>query len=413
MDFKDKLNKYVDLILSIGLNVKHGDRIQLKCNTEHIHIARLLVRRAYELGAAYIVLDLQDHEIDSARYELLHDSFIDSFPSILADQKLALYKEKFIQLTLIAPHLTLVGDLDTERVHRINKARSLAMRDVMTYGMENHSRWIVAAAATNEWAKLVFPDEEKEKATDQLWEEIFKATRVLEKDPVLIWKEHIKSLESYQMILNQKQFIELHFFSEETDLYVGLVEDHNWIGGLEKTSSGESFISNIPVEEIWTMPHAQRVNGHVKLTKPLWVAGQLVSNLKIFFKDGAVTKILCDQEEVVNQLLRTDIGASRLGEVALVSVDSPIEQTGLFFHQTLFDENTASHLAFGQAYSDNLVGSNQLSKEEREHRGMNESSIHVDFMIGSKDMSVFGLTYDGKRELIMESGKWALDLSQC
>lgn len=371
-----------------------------------------MVRRAYELGAAYVVLDLQDQEIDSARYELLHDSFIDTFPSILSDQKLALYKENFIQLILMAPHLSSFGDVDTERVHRMDKARSLAMRDVMTYGMENHSRWIVAAAATNEWAKLVFPDEEKEKATDQLWEEIFKATRVLESDPVLKWKEHIKSLENYQKTLNQKQFRELHFLSEKTDLYVGLVEGHNWIGGLEKTTSGESFISNLPVEEIWTMPHAHRVNGYVTMTKPLWIAGQLVSKLKIYFKDGAVTKILCDQEEVVNQLIHSDAGASRLGEVALVSVDSPIEQTGLYFHQTLFDENAVSHLAFGQAYLDNLVVNEQLSKEERAHRGMNESSVHVDFMIGSKDMDVFGLTYDGKRELIMESGKWVLDLTQ-
>ncbi|MBM0066322.1 aminopeptidase [Alkalicoccobacillus gibsonii] len=408
MEFNDKLNKYVDLILRVGLNIKHGDFIQLKCNTDHIHIARLLVRRAYELGAAYVMLDLQDDEIDSARYDSLHSSFIDTFPDILADQKLALYKEKFLQITLIAPHSTIGRDLDSVRMHRINKAKSLAMRDVMTYGMENHCKWVVAAVATSKWAKLVFPDEENDHAIHQLWEQIFKATRVLERNPVLKWEEHIKLLETYQMILNERQFKELHFLGEETDLYVGLVEGHNWIGGLEKTTSGESFISNLPVEEVWTMPHAHRVSGHVKLTKPFWIEGHLVSNLKIHFKDGDVTKVVCDEEEIVNQLLRTDIGASRLGEVALVSIDSPIEQTGLYFHETLFDENAASHLAFGQAYSDNLVGCDQLSKEERVQRGMNESAIHVDFMIGSKDMNVFGVTYDGQRELIMEHGKWAL-----
>ncbi|MDQ0207428.1 aminopeptidase [Alkalicoccobacillus murimartini] len=408
MSYLEKLVIYTDLILKVGLNVQLGDRIQLKFNSEQLELARLIVRRAYQLGAAHIVLDLQDDEMLLAQYEHLHDPYLDTYPAILADHKLDLYKEGYMQLSLLSPNPGLFDKLDTERVGKINKARSLAMQNVMRYGMENHSKWVIAAAASKAWAKIVFPQLPEAAAVEQLWEQVFMATRVLEENPVEAWRKHDQLLKKYQAYLNHKQYQKIHFMSEGTDLLVGLVDGHSWNGGSEQTSAGDVFMSNMPVEEIWTMPDTNQVNGSVSMTKLLEVGGKRVNNLKLEFEGGEVTKVISDQKEVVNQLLNTDAGARYLGEVALVSVDSPIEKTGIHFYNTLFDENAASHLALGQAYADNLIGSNEMSREEREQHGMNHSSIHVDFMIGSEDMSVFGVTKEGQKEKIMEKGRWII-----
>ena len=408
MNFQEKLATYADLILRVGLTIQPGERIQLKFSSEQLELARLIVRHAYQLGAAHIVLDLQDDEIIRAQYEYLHESYLDTYPTILANHKLELYKEGYMQLSLLSPNPNLMNNVDLDRVGRINKARFHAMQDMMRYGMENHSKWVIAAAASREWAKIVYPDQAEEVAVEQLWEQIFMATRVLEENPIEAWRDHDHSLKKYQAYLNQKGYQKLHFVGVDTNLEVGLVTKHNWSGGSEKTSSGETFMSNMPVEEVWTMPDANRVNGYVAMTKPLELGGQLVTRLKVFFEDGVVTKIESDQAELVNQLLNTDPGARRLGEVALVSIDSPIEKTGIHFYNTLFDENASSHLAFGQAYADNLIGSHEMSTEEKERKGMNHSSIHIDFMIGSEELNVFGVTEGGLVEKIMESGRWAI-----
>ncbi len=199
------------------------------------------------------------------------------------------------------------------------------------------------------------------------------ATRVTMKNPKEAWLQHDVRLKEYQMYLNKKKYRKLHFVSESTNLSVGLVEGHVWNGGSEKTVSGEVFVSNMPVEEVWTMPNAFEVNGFVTMTKPLIISGILVITLKLIFKDGEVVEYESDQPDTIKQLLESDNGAKRLGEVALVSIDSPIEKTGVLFQNTLFDENAASHLAFGQAYLDNIESGIGMNLEERKERGMNQS----------------------------------------
>ncbi|AJS57882.1 aminopeptidase [Paenibacillus sp. IHBB 10380] len=399
---------YADLILSVGLNVKPGENIQIKFDSQNLELVRLTVKRAYQMGAAHIVYDFQDDEMNLARYQHLNDDLLDDFPSVVADFKLNLYKVGYLQLSLVSPNPNLLKQVESDRVGRINNARSKSMQESMRYGMENHSKWVVVAASSKDWAKAVFPTLPEEEAISLLWENIFMATRVTMKDPKEAWLKHDARLKEYQTYLNQKRYCKLHFVSELTDLTVGLVEGHVWNGGSEKTVSGEVFISNMPVEEVWTMPNTIEVNGYVTMAKPLIISGKLVNTLKLVFKHGEVVEYESDQPDTIKLLLESDSGAKRLGEVALVSIDSPIEKTGIHFKNTLFDENAASHLAFGQAYLDNIEGGNIMSLEERKERGMNHSSIHKDFMIGNKEMAVYGVTNDGQEEAIMIKGQWVI-----
>lgn len=408
MTFQEKFEIYADLILSVGLNIKPGDHIQIKFDSQNLELIRLIVKRAYQLGAAHIEYDFQDDEMNMARYQHLNDDFLDEFPTVVADFKLNLYKAGFSQLTLVSTHPNLLNQVEGDRVGRINNARSRSMQETMRYGMENHTKWVLAAAPSKDWAKAVFPTLPEEEALSLLWENIFMATRVTMRNPKEAWLQHDVKLKEYQMYLNQKKYRKLHFVNESTNLSVGLVEGHVWNGGSEKTVSGEVFVSNMPVEEVWTMPNAFDVNGCVTMTKPLIISGKLVSTLKLVFKDGEVVEYESDQPDTIKQLLESDNGAKRLGEVALVSIDSPIEKTGILFQNTLFDENAASHLAFGQAYLDNIEGGIEMNLEERKERGMNQSSIHVDFMIGSNEMDVYGVTDDDHEEAIMIHGQWVI-----
>ncbi len=407
MNFQEKLVVYADLILSVGLNVKQGDKIQIKFDSQNLELVRLIVKSAYKMGAAHILYDFQDEEMNLARYQYLQEDFLDDFPLVVADYRLNLYQEGYLQLSLSSPNPNFPNQLE-DRVSRINKASSKAMEKTMRYGMENHSKWVVAAAPTKEWATAVFPTISEAAAVELLWENIFIATRVTTEDPKEAWIQHDAQLKQYQAYLNQKRYQKLHFVNDLTDLTVGLVEGHVWNGGSEKTKAGETFMSNMPVEEVWTMPKADEVDGYVTMTKPLIIDGKLVNELRLVFKDGVVVNYESDQPNVVKLFLESDDGAKRLGEVALVSIESPIEQTGIHFKNTLFDENAASHLAFGQAYLENLSGGQEMSPEERVERGMNHSSIHKDFMIGNKQMYVFGVREDGQEEMIMKNGKWVI-----
>ncbi|GGH35540.1 aminopeptidase [Paenibacillus segetis] len=408
MTFQEKLAKYADLILSVGLNLKRGENIQIKFDSHNLELVRLIVKRAYQMGASHIVYDFQDDEMNLARYHDVHDDYLDEFPSVVADFKLNLYKEGFLQLSLVSPHTNLLQEVESDRVGRINKARSQAMQATMRYGMENHTKWVVAAAASRDWAKAVFETLPEEEALSLLWENIFIATRVTMEHPKEAWIQHDAHLKQYQAYLNQKRYSKLHFVSKQTDLTVGLTRGHVWNGGSDKTISGEVFMSNMPVEEVWTMPNAFEVNGYVTMTKPLNIFGRIVKTLKLVFKDGEVVEYESDQPDIIKSLLESDSGAKRLGEVALVSIDSPIEKTGVLFKNTLFDENAASHLALGQAYIDNIEDGNIMSLEERKERGMNHSSIHQDFMIGNKEMVVYGVTNVGEEEPIMIKGQWVI-----
>jgi aminopeptidase len=264
--------------------------------------------------------------------------------------------------------------------------------------------WTIVACATPAWAALVFPDDPAPAALAKLWDAIFFASRITSADPVAEWKQHGANLKRRIDFLNDRRF---HTPDGATDLTVGLADQHRWAGGGTTAGNGVYCQPNIPTEECFTTPHKDRVNGHVAASKPLSHQGTLIENIRCEFKDGQVVKATATAgEEAINKLISTDDGARRLGEVALVPHNSPIAQSGILFWNTLFDENAASHIALGQAYSTCLIGGEKMSNEELAKLGANESLIHVDWMIGGPTMNIDGLSADRTAEPLMRSGDW-------
>ena len=269
--------------------------------------------------------------------------------------------------------------------------------------------WTIVAYASAAWAKLAFPGESQEAAQDKLWEAIFHASRITSDDPVAEWEKHGASLKARVDYLNAKRYHSLHFHRPDgqTDLTVGLADQHLWAGGGTTAGNGIYCQPNIPTEECFTTPHKDRVNGVVSASKPLSHQGTLIENIRCEFANGQIVKATATEgEAALQRLISTDEGARRLGEVALVPHNSPIAQSGILFWNTLFDENAASHIALGQAYSTGLIEGEKMSDEQLAALGANESLIHVDWMIGGATMDVDGLREDGTTEPLMRSGEW-------
>lgn len=409
MNLQENLIKYARLILKVGLSVKPGDNLLIRVNEDGLPLCREIAKQAHELGAHHIHLAFSDDQIDLARYEHAPEEAFDSIPKLFADFNEAAYNSNFHLLSLRAPNPELLKSVSPDRIKRWQMTTARAGEHVMKYVMENRVKWCVVALPSKPWAKSVFPDLSEDEALAALWKSIFKVTRVDQEDPVAAWEAHDKGLSAREQFLNEQRFVKLIYQAPGTDLTVELPEGHLWIGGGSQSVSGEKFMANIPTEEIFTMPHAFKVNGALKATKPLSTRGRLIEGMSFVFQDGKVVDFdATSGKDILGDLLDTDEGSRRLGEVALVPDDSPISQTGLLFKNTLFDENAACHFALGQAYGENHVRGNEMTAEEKKEAGMNQSIIHVDFMVGSPELNVTGVKADGSLVSILKNGNWAI-----
>ena len=302
----------------------------------------------------------------------------------------------------------LLSEQDPENVGRANKAVSKASSPLRERITRFDINWNIIAWPGMQWAKRVFPNMSNYDAQMALADAIFKASRVTTPDPIKAWAMHNENLRKRTDWLNSKNFAALHFYGEGSDLTVGLADDHEWMGGASIARNGVTCNPNIPSEEVFTTPHALKVNGYVKSTKPLSHQGTLIEDIAVTFKDGVIIEASASKgEEVFLKLLDTDEGARRLGEVALVPHGSPISQSNLLFYNTLFDENAACHIALGQCYSKCFKNGDKLSNDEVVERGGNSSMIHVDWMIGSKSMNIDGLDEAGNTTPVFRNGEWA------
>lgn len=408
-DFEKNLEKYAELAVKVGINLKEKEGLIITGNLDSLPLARLIMKKAYELGAKDVEYQFRDDEMSLIRFKHGKDYVFEEYPSWRVDALEAMYKDNYHHLFIISSDPELLKDIDDELVAKNQKTISQAMAPVLKYRMTGFTKWTIIAMPSIPWAKSVFPDLDDEAAVEKLWEMIFKATRVDQEDPIKAWDIHDKNLKKYKDFLNEKQFEKLVFKGPGTDLEVYLAEDHFWMGGSKKSQAGDSYVANIPTEEVFTTPHRLKVNGTVKATKPLSLNGKIVDGFGFTFKDGKVVDFYAEKGyEVLEKLLDNDEGARYLGEVALVQDDSPISNTGILFNETLFDENASVHFALGRAYAYAMRNGSNMTQEELEKKGANFSLIHVDFMAGGPNLDIIAYEKNGNQIQLFKNGNWAI-----
>jgi aminopeptidase len=407
LTFDEKLDRLAEVAVKIGLGLREGQELIMSAPMEALPLARRITEHAYKAGALLVTTFYSDDPSVLARYEYAGDTSFDYAPTWLHDGIAAGFKSGAARLAIAGANPALLAKQDPAKVSRANIAASKAGKPAMELITKHEINWTIVACATPEWAKLVFPGEPEHIAVAKLWEAIFVSSRIAVDDPVQEWRDHGARLKKRVDLLNAKRYHALHFKGPGTDLTVGLADQHLWAGGGTTAGNGVYCQPNIPTEECFTTPHKDRVNGTVRASKPLSHQGTLIENIAVRFEGGKIVEATATAgEDVLNRLISTDDGARRLGEVALVPHASPIAQSGVLFWNTLFDENAASHIALGQAYSTCVIGGEKMDAEQLAAVGANASLIHVDWMIGSGDMDVDGVATDGTAEPLMRKGEW-------
>jgi aminopeptidase len=403
------LDKYAELTVKSGLGLREGQQLLITAPLEAVDLVRCITLHAYKAGAALVTTLYSDEQTTLMRYEVGHHSGFDAAPAWLFNGMAEAFRDgNCARLAIIGEDPALLSAQDPEKLSRANRARSKAYKPVIELITQFATNWCIISAATPSHARNMFPKLPEAEAMQQLWTAIFKCTRADLADPIAAWDAHNKALHARVKMLNDKRYAALKYKGPGTDFTLGLVDDHVWAGGASMAKNGIICNPNIPSEEVFTMPHRERVDGVVRSTKPLSYQGTMIEGIAVRFEKGRIVEGTATRgNDVFQKMISTDDGAARLGEVALVPHSSPISASGLVFNETLYDENAASHIAVGQAYAQNMAGTAEMTAEGKLARGMNTSLIHVDWMIGSGELNVDGIMTDGKTEPLMRNGEWA------
>ncbi|HEV2499883.1 MAG TPA: aminopeptidase [Terriglobia bacterium] len=407
LSFEDKLDRLAQVAVHSGLGLAPGQQLVMTATLDAVPLVRRITEHAYRAGATLVSTLLTDEESSLLRYRYGADESFDYAPVWLYDGMAAAFRSGAARLAVAGSNPSLLSQEDPQKVSRANRAASKAYRPALELITRHEINWTIVSCATPAWAASVFPGVPQDEAVSRLWDAIFAASRADRPDPVEAWKQHDAKLHERAALLNAKRYSALHFRGPGTDLRVGLSDGHLWLGGGTTAGNGRYCIPNMPTEEVFTTPHKDRVDGRVTSTKPLSHMGTMIEKISVEFKGGKIIEARAARgEEVLQRMMDTDEGARRLGEVSLVPHSSPIAASGLLFNNTLFDENAACHIALGQAYSNCLEGGDKASPEELAARGANESLIHVDWMIGSGQIDVDGITAARVAEPVMRQGEW-------
>lgn len=407
----EKLREYARLLIRVGLNVQKGQSLMIASPVECAWFARLCAREAYDAGCREVVMNWKDDELTRMKYLYAEDSVFDDTP--LWQRHLmnnhALQGDAYLAISATDPE-NLKG-VPADRIIRSQQAASRALKDFYRLEMSNGFPWCIASIPIPSWAKRVFPELPEAEAMERLWDAIFSAIRIDgDGKTVEKWQEHLRLLEERKSMLNALHFRSLHYTNSlGTDLTIQLPEKHLWAAGNGATRTGQSFIANIPTEEIFTAPLREGIDGVVYSALPLCHDGNIIDRFSFRVEKGRIVEAKAEVgQETLRAAVAVDEGASYFGEVALVPYDSPISNQKILFYNTLFDENASCHLAFGEAYPECVEGGTELDKEQLKAMGLNDSITHVDFMVGTKDLSIAGTTYDGREIPVFENGNFAL-----
>ncbi|MEV4607818.1 aminopeptidase [Neorhizobium sp. LMR1-1-1.1] len=403
-----KLEKLGEVAVKVGLGLEKGQDLVITAPIAALPLVRFITKHAYMAGAGIVSAFYSDEETTLARYQHAPDASFDKASGWLYEGMAKAYENGAARLAIAGDNPMLLSGQDPAKVARANKANSIAYKPALEKIANFDINWNIVSYPNPSWARQVFPDLPEDAAVAKLAEAIFAASRVNVADPVAAWAEHNANLRKRSTWLNGERFAALHFTGPGTDLTVGLADGHEWHGGASTAKNGITCNPNIPTEEVFTTPHALKVEGHVSSTKPLSHQGTLIDNIRVRFEGGRIVEAKASKgEEVLNKVLDTDKGARRLGEVALVPHSSPISASGILFYNTLFDENASCHIALGQCYSKCFLNGASSTPDEINAQGGNSSLIHIDWMIGSDKVDIDGIRPDGSKVPVMRKGEWA------
>lgn len=405
--FDDKLKDYAALTIRHGINIQQGQELLIFAPVFATDFVRMLVANAYLAGAKNVQVFYNDEMLTKSRFQNGTSDAAAYAPQWFYDGIAAAHGSGAARLSVVSSDPGLLADIDPAKVGAWYGAVGTAGKKVSEIVGSMAINWSVSAFPNPAWAKMVFPAENENTAIEKLWEAIFSVARVNSPEPLKAWEDHCDSLEKRQAFLNNLNLRSVCFKGPGTDLEVGLVDRHTWVGGWGYAKNGVKNAPNIPTEEVFTMPHRNRTNGVVSSTMPLSLRGQVVDGIRVEFKDGVAVSVSAKSaESTLVGLMDSDEGARRLGEIALVPPSGAVAQTGILFYNTLFDENAACHVAMGSSYSENLPGVDELTDEEQLAAGVNTSKIHMDWMIGSPNVEVDGILQSGERVALMRGNDW-------
>lgn len=417
--FEAKLDKFAELCIKVGVNIQPGQRLALGYVGHGMYgvpvqlapLVRQLTKHAYLAGASYVNVLWEDQHIEHIRLQYGSDESLQQYPDWRVKTLVEYQEQGDAVLGIYAQNPRMFKDIPPERLASVTKTASQYVAPFLANTAKGINPRCIMSGATQEWASVVFPEDQPATALQKLWDAIFASCRIDSDDPVDAWSHHIYNLKQRADYLNERQYVRLQYRSSITDLTVGLPRGHIWSSAQMSNKDGKSYVANIPTEEVFTLPAKDQIDGVVSSTKPLNVGGTLIETFRLTFKNGRVVDISADAGvDVLRSSVDTDDGARSLGEVALVPHSSPISQSGVTFYNALFDENASSHFALGNAYRFNLSDGSSMSDTEFAQAGGNQSRIHLDFMIGSGDLDITGINADGTSELVMKDGEWAFSV---
>jgi aminopeptidase len=407
---------YGELAVKIALNLQRGQRLVILgplanggVSLDAAPLVRAVTEAAYRAGASYVEAIWGDEAMQLLRFAHAPRESFSEYSAWLPDALRAHAEAGHAVLSIYANDPDLLKSEPAPLVGAVQQAVARGVRPFRELISKNQTNWSVVAAPSDAWAEVVFPELPPDQRVARLWETIVKLVRLDRPDPIAAWEDHLAALAARRDFLNERRYRALAYRGPGTDVTIGLADGHLWVSGRSTNAQGVVFAPNLPTEEVFTMPHKDRVDGVVRSTKPLSFGGTLIDGFTMRFNGGRVVQVQAERgEEMLRQLVETDPGAARLGEVALVPHSSPVAQSGVLFYSTLFDENAASHVAIGSAYRFTLEGGEAMSDEAFERAGGNRSATHVDFMLGSAELDVDGVRGDGSSEPLMRAGEWAV-----
>lgn len=406
--YNQDFEKYAHLILSIGLNLQKNQLLVVNSPIECAYFTRIVAEAAYKKGARDVVIVWKDELFSKIRFMNAPEEVFEEFPNWQKDLYISYMNENAAFLSIASNDPELMKEVNPVRLMKAQKAGNIALKEYRENLMSNKNVWCVISVPTASWAKKVFPQVKENEQIDKLWEAIFKTVRVDQPDPIEAWKQHKAELKKRMDYLNSLGLKSLHYKNAlGTDLTIELPEGHLWLGGSEFTPEGLEFVANMPTEEVFTLPQRTGVNGKVVSSMPLNYNGNLIDKFGLTFKNGRIIDCFAEKGyEALKNLIETDEGSHYLGEVALVPYDSPISNSKTLFYNTLFDENASCHLAIGKAYPVCLKNGDSLNPEELKNAGVNDSLVHEDFMVGTSDLEIIGMTSAGKEIPLFKAGNF-------